>query len=163
MRRTILALVLGTWTIASQAAVVTGTFNVSNASLTALYSAALDTPCTVGAQFFICADVAEVLSLATTFVITDTNTNSGGTLVLQYEDTTGEIVSVDSLNVTLNDMSIDVVSILGNTTIIIAGGNGAPGPNDVPTLLAGTAGPNGSADADSNAATNIFQHDAPGT
>jgi len=160
----IAATALGFTAMSTQAAVVTGTFSVSNASLTALYSGTLDAPCTTdGGQFFTCTDVAEVMTLATSIAITDTNTNSGGTLVLQYEDTTGEILSVDSLNLSVNDMSIDIVSALGNATVTIVGGNGVPGANDVPTLLGGTAGSNGSADADSNAAANIFQHDAPGT
>jgi len=148
----------------AQAATVTKTFAVSNASLTHLYSGTLDNACTTaGGQFFICTDVADVLGKATTVVISQTNTNGGGTLVLEYDDSTGEISSVDLFNVTLADISIFLDSAtLGQATVIITSPNGTPGgATDVPRVLAGTAGANGSTDADQVGGP-VFGHDAPG-
>ncbi|MAF82650.1 MAG: hypothetical protein CL797_00925 [Chromatiales bacterium] len=96
--------------------------------------------------------------------ITNTNNNGGGSLTLTYDDVTGQIESVDSFNVLLGDMQLDLTHIaLGDAVVQVVSGNSVPNPWDFPQMKAGLAGANASADADQNGASaSVFQHDAPG-
>ncbi len=156
--------VISVFSMGSQAASVTSVFSVTGADMTSLLSGSLDAPCLQGGgQFFVCTDMGDILSKSALVTITNTNTNGGGSLVLQYDDITGAIESVKSFDVQLGDMQLDLTHIaLGDAVVQVISGNSFPGASDYPTMLAGYAGSNGSADADQNGGSaSVFQHDAP--
>ena len=174
--RTILALSATSLFAASvaQGAIVSGTFNVTSAQLTRLYSGSFDpactpnggTPGTAGSSFFFCNN------LPGTFVAITPAAGGGGTINLKYDDTTGEVTEMTSFNVFASDMSISLSAPFAGTLIGVVQGNGigwpagAPGAvaDDFVRIQAGTAGSFGSADADVNTASiTSFQHQAPGT
>lgn len=145
----------------AQGASISASFNVSSAQLTTLYSATFDGAC--GAQppgsFFQCLN-----PVAGAVAITP-SAGGGGSITLVYDDSTGEVTEITNLDFYVSDMTIVIGSISSGTataTARVTSGNSVPVVNDFPFLKAGTAGSNGTADADQNAAVGIFQHDAPG-
>jgi hypothetical protein len=160
--------------ISAQAAIVNGSFTIDSATIVDLYSATLDGPCTPApGTFFNCTTPAY-----RSVVITDNNVgvNPGsGTLDVQFDDSTGQITQVNSLNINLRDMTLVITPnpalfgpALGTTTVTIVNGNGVPvnGPeDDIANVVGGTLGPSGSADADEGGIpASVFQHDdAPNT
>jgi len=157
----------------AQGAIVSGTFNVSSAQLTRLYSGSFDpactpnggTPGTAGSSFFFCSN------LPGTFVTIAPAAGGGGTITMDYDNVTGEVTQMTSFDVFASDMAITLGVPFGGTTIGVVQGNGigwpagAPGAvaDDFVRIRAGTAGVNGSVDADVNVGSAVsFQHQAPG-
>lgn len=159
----------------SQGAIISATFNVTSAQLTKLYSGSFDPACTpnggggpgiAGAAFFVCSN------LPGSFVTIAPAAGGGGTIALKYDDTTGEVTEMTSFDVFASDMTITLGLPFPGTTIGVVQGNnigwpaGGPGAvaDDFVRLKAGTAGVNGSADADLNTGDiSSFQHQAPGS
>lgn len=157
----------------AQGAIVAGTFTVDSAQLTRLYSGSFDpactpnggTPGTAGSSFFFCGN------LPGTFVTIAPAAGGGGTIDLKYDDATGEVTEITSFDVFASDMTITLGAPFAGTSIGVVQGNGigwpagAPGAvaDDFVRIRAGTAGVNGSADADVNTGSaSSFQHQAPG-
>jgi hypothetical protein len=146
--------------MSAQSAIVSGTFAVSDAQLPVLYSGTLDPACTpTGGGFFFCT----AATITPTAVAIAPLAGGGGTIDLKYDDGTGEVTEITSMNMFVSDMGITISGALTGAITVVAGNN-VPVPNDFPTVIAGTAGSNGSADADQNPGNiTSFQHDAPGT
>ena len=159
------------------AAVVNGIFSIDSANMTNFYSATLDGACTpsVAGEFFNCSPDSPT-GLAVSVANVGANPG-GGTLDVQYNNTTGEITQVNSITVLLRDMDITISGALSGF-ITVRNGNGigwnggTPGPNanDVGKIVAGTAGSNATADPDEDfmfntgASVTKFQHfDGPYT
>ena len=157
---------------ASQGAIISQNFDVSSAILPTLYSGTLDAPCaTPGGSFFTC--VPDPTPVAISIV---TSAGGDGFITLKYDDTTGEVTEITALNLYVSDMAITITAFVSGTVTVVSG-NGTPtGPGtpnfggitdasgDRPTVRSGTAGNNGTADADQNPGSiTSFQHDAPGT
>jgi hypothetical protein len=167
--RTILALSAASLFAASvaQGAIISTTFNVTNAVLPSLYSGTLDAPCTPfggtpgtpGAGFFFCA----AASIAPVVIAITPSAGGAGTISLKYDDATGQVTEITSLDFYVSNMLIKITAgVSGDVTVV--SGNSVPAVNDFPFLKAGTAGTNGSADADQNPGSiTSFQYDAPGT
>lgn len=152
--------------MSANGAIVSGTFNVTDAQLPVLYSGTLDSPCTPnggtpgtpGAGFFFCSSS----SIAPVAIAITPSSGGGGTIQLNYDDATGEVTEITSFDIFTSDMVIEIASFVSGTVTVV-GGNGVPGANDLPVVNAGLAGVNGTADADQNPGDiNSFQHDAPG-
>lgn len=154
--------------IGAQAAIVNGVFSVQTPGITNLYSATLDGACTPSAagEFFNCVPQSPP-GLAV--VVTNLGLGSG-TLDIQYDNVTGEITQVNSMNFNLPDMDITISGALTGF-ITIRQGNNVPGANDFAFVNAGNAtGVNNTVDPDEDFMFNtgpsvsLFQHsDAPNT
>ena len=170
----------------ASAAVVTRTFSIDTATIVDLYSATFD------GGLLGCggSPTQECLFFggtppATRNITVVNNGTGGGSLNVTYEDSTGEILTVNDLYIRAPDIDITIANIAGATTTTTVQGNGLPGgtPNDIPFIQAGTgtlsrdldgsvppggtgtALGKGTADADQGVAilqATIFQHsDAP--
>ena len=154
-------------------AVVTRTFSINTAIIADLYSATFDGssfPCganpTQECTFFDGAPPA-----ARNVAFTNIGTGSGS-LNVDYEDTTGEILQVNSMKISLPDLSIVITNTSGATTATVTQGNSVPVVTDTPFIEAGIGTiarvfGRGTADADQGVAigeASVFQHsDAPNT
>jgi hypothetical protein len=138
----------------ANAAIVSATFNVTSATVSQLYSGTLDPPCTPsGGGFFTCAT-----PLPANAISINNQGGGNGSITLKYESTTGEVTEITDWNVNVNDMIINITHpALGNAVVTVTQGNSVPTANDFPFLRIGTSG-DGTADADSNAAVGVFQH-----
>lgn len=173
--KTILTLSAATLLAASvaQGAIVSATFNVTSAQLTRLYSGSFDpactpnggTPGTGGSSFFFCSN------LPGTFVSITPAAGGGGSIALKYDDATGQVTEITSFDVFASDMTISLSAPFAGTNIGVVQGNGTGWPSGAPgavaddfvRIRAGTAGSNGTADADVNTGSvSSFQHQAPG-
>ncbi len=176
MAAALLALGAGT----ASAAVVTRTYVINTATIADLYSATFDgalTPCSTptppDAQE--CAFFNGYTPAGRNITINNVGTGSG-TLSVNWETTTGEIVQVNSMRINLAQVQL-VINSGGTTTVDVIPGNNAPvaSPGDVAFIESGTgtAGRDldgagfqtilgtGTADADQGVAigqATIFQH-----
>ena len=168
--RTILALSAASLFAASvaQGAIISTTFNVTNAVLPSLYSGTLDAPCTPiggtpgtpGAGFFFCT-AASITPVA--IAIVPSPTGGAGAISLKYDDATGQVTEISSLDFYVSNLAIKITAAVSGDVTVVSGNN-VPVANDFPFLKAGTAGTNASADADQNPGSiTSFQYDAPGT
>ncbi len=173
-RLTLAAATLLLGAASASAAVVTRTFLIDSAVIVDLYSATFDgglLNCG-GSPTQECTFFGGDLPVPRNIVVTNIGTG-GGSLNVNYEDTTGEILQVNSMKIRLPDITI---VIAGSTTTTTVQGNALPAPNDIPFIESGTGtaardldGPgtgialgNGTADADEAPAIGqaaIFQHD----
>jgi hypothetical protein len=176
---TSVALGVGMMAGTASAAVATRTFTISSADIVDLYSATFDgalTPCGVPATQE-CTFFNGSLPVGRQIIITPTGTGSG-TLSVNYDTVTNEILQVNSLLINLPTLSL---VIQGATTVTVIPGNNAPttSPQDTPFIESGTGtlgrdldGPaiqtvlgQGTADPDQGVAIGqraIFQHnDSP--
>jgi hypothetical protein len=170
-----LAVVLSVMSMSAFGAVVNGVFSFNSANILNLYSATLDGACTPSAagEFFNCNPDSPA-GLAVSVVNVGANPG-GGTLDVQYENTTGEITQVNSILVFLRDLDITITGFLTGF-IEVRNGNGigwpagAPGTvaDDVGKIQGGTLGGNATVDPDEDFMFNtgpsvtLFQHaDAP--
>lgn len=180
--------IAGLLATSAQAAVLNGVFTVNNATITDLYSTTLDngnstllpnSGCVALAgaalqecQFFGGVPTANVPANR---AIAVTNTGYGlglqfGTLDVQYESTTGEILSINSINLYMQDLLINIKAIPAfgftlPTVVVVTNGNGIglpagpfgpPGPvaNDQTSLVASGTADQGVAVGQAG----IFQH-----
>ncbi len=184
-RLAIAAALMALTAASASAAVVTRTFSINSATITDLFSATFDgalIPCNIGtppdAQE--CAFFIGYLPLAREIAVTNIGTGSG-TLNVNYEDTTGEILQVNSLMINAPDLSIVITHLGEVTTLTVTQGNSDPAAYDIPfsqagmgtsgrdlnggTLVGGDPLGKGTVDADQGVAmgqASIFQHnDSP--
>ncbi len=146
------------------AAQVNGVFTIDTAEIIDLFSATFD-----GAINPNCSGASDAAECAffggqppTTRAITfapQLPATASGTLDVEYEDTTGEILQVNSLRIDLPDQ---ILNIQGTTFVEVVQGNAAPAADDAIFAEAGTTAPNGTADPDESAAVlgpSVFEHD----
>ena len=187
-RLTLAAATLLLGAASASAAVVTRTFSINSALITDLFSATFDgalSPCG-GSPTQECTFFNGSLPVARNVAVTN-NTVGGGSLNVNYEDTTGEILQVNSMKLRLPNITIVISgttttnTIQGNGLGIDNLGNPVAVANDVPFIESGYGtiardlnGPplgggdslgKGTADADQAPAVgqaSVFQHsDAP--
>ena len=169
---------------AAPAAVVNGVFTVNNASLIDLFSTTLDGPITnptctalAGSALQECQFFSGIPQAERKIAITNVGYGAGastGTLDIEYDDVTGEILQVNTLLLNLQDLNIDIAAVPAfgfntPTAVTIRNGNGqgfpggAPGAvgNDQTRVLSGVTATSGTADPDQGVAVGqagIFQH-----
>ncbi len=157
------AAAISAFSMSAFGAVVNGVFTINTANIVDLYSATFDGPLNPASNFW-----GGTTPAGRAIVITPTGTGSG-TLDVDYDSITGEILQVNSLEIFLPQMQL---TIAGTTVIDVIPGNGAPAANDLAFIRAGNntginntvdvEGPIGSSNAFAateigNAA--IFRHD----
>lgn len=148
----------------ASAATVNGVFTVSSGIINDLYSATFDgalNPSCVGA-----ADPAECAffggqtpALRNITFGPQNAAQTSGTLDVQYDNVTGEILQINSMILNLPDQ---VLTIQGTTVVTVVQGNSIPTANDTIFVNAGLTAPNGTADADQSAGAlgpGVFEHD----
>ena len=140
-RLSIVAVVLALSAASASAAVATRTFTINTADIVDLYSATFDpalTPCPVVNPPQECTFFGGTPPVARAIVITPTGTGSG-TMNVDYDTITGEILEVNTLYMNLPTLSL-VITFSGVTTVTVTPGNNAPttSPQDVPFIEAGT-------------------------
>jgi len=127
--------------MSASAAIVSGQFVIGNALITNLYSTSLQGPCpekSPDGDFFTCSPD----SPTGTIVFITSIGRGTGTLDIDYESTTGEIKTVNSMTILLPDMDIDIIN---GTHVEIRNGNNVPADpggvvnNNVPQINAGEA------------------------
>jgi hypothetical protein len=124
----------------ASAAVVTRTFAINSATIVDLYSATFDgalTPCG-GSPTQECTFFGGTPPAGRDITVTNIGTGDGS-LNVNYEDTTGEILQVNSMKIRVPDITIVIADPGGATTTTTVQGNAA---NDVPFIESGygTAG-----------------------
>ena len=138
-RLTLAAATLLLGAASASAAVVTRTFLIDTAVIADLFSATFDgalLPCG-GAPTQECTFFGGDLPIPRNIVVTNIGTG-GGSLNVNYEDTTGEILQVNSMKIRAPDI---IIVIAGATTTTTTQGNGmgtfGAVANDIPFMEAG--------------------------
>ena len=145
---------------ASNAAIVNAVFNVNSATITDLYSSTFDGAITGGPSIF----AGAVLPATRNILVVNLQPSlAGGTLDVNYDNATGEIVQVNSLVITFANLDINIPAF--GTFITVRPANGT----SLSTLLHPTFGDDpyiqatGDADEDATQGTGasltLFQHD----
>jgi len=153
--------------ISAFGATVNANFSIASASILDLYSATFDgalSPCE-GTEpdpdectFFNGDQTGNTRAIA---IASGPASNATGTFNVDYDDITGNILTVNSMLINLPDA---VLTISGTTIVEVVQGNSVPTANDTLFIESGTGALNGTADAHqvralAGSAAGLFEHD----
>jgi len=164
------AAICSVFSVSAFGATVNGVFSINSAQIIDLYSATFDnplSPCNGGeadpdeCTFFGGDQSANPRNIVVASAPANT---ASGTLDVDYDNVSGNILQVNSMLINLPDA---VLTIQGATTVTVTQGNAAPTANDTLYIESGTGAPNGTADAHQvralvGSSAGLFEHnDAP--
>ncbi|MBM4196266.1 MAG: hypothetical protein FJ197_04090 [Gammaproteobacteria bacterium] len=158
------AAVICGFSMSANAAIVNGVFTINSANIVDLYSATFDGPLVPCASppgsppydAATCTFFNGYTPNGRAITIAQTGTGTG-TLNVQYDDVTGEITQVNSMEILLSRI---VITIAGSTTVVADPDIGPA--NGLTFIRSGTIAPNATADADEGTGigvANVYRHD----